>query len=152
MRIILNEQAHEIPAQWRDDTLLNVLREHFRLTGAKFGCGVGLCGACTVIVDGGAARSCTIRVGDIPGASVRTTIEGLSTEGTHPVQEAWIEHDVPQCGYCQAGQIMTAVALLEAKPSPMSDEIDQVMDGNLCRCGTYQRIRIAIRQAVGRAS
>lgn len=152
MRIILNGQSNEVPVQWRDDTLLNVLREHFGLTGAKFGCGVGLCGACTVIVDGGAARSCTIRVGDIPGASVRT-VEGLAKDGAlHPVQQAWLDQSVPQCGYCQAGQIMTAVVLLEAKLSPMSDEIDQVMDGNLCRCGTYQRIRAAIRQAAEGAS
>lgn len=147
MRIILNGQSNEVPVQWRDDTLLNVLREHFQLTGAKFGCGVGLCGACTVIVDGGAARSCTIHVGDIPGASVRT-VEGLAKDGAlHPVQQAWLDQSVPQCGYCQAGQIMSAVALLSEIPNPTDEEIDAAMSGNLCRCGTYPRIRAAIRRA-----
>jgi aerobic-type carbon monoxide dehydrogenase small subunit (CoxS/CutS family) len=129
--------------------LLWVLRDTLNLKGTKFGCGGGYCGACTVHVDGAARRSCVTPVGTVAGSKV-TTIEGLARRGRlHPVQDAWIAEDVPQCGYCQAGQIMQAVALLEATPRPDDDEIDAAMAGNLCRCGTYVRIRRAIRRAAG---
>jgi isoquinoline 1-oxidoreductase subunit alpha len=151
MSLILNGDRHEIPPGWADEPLLFLLREHFGLTGAKFGCGVGLCGACTVIVDGAAVRSCLMTAADAEGAQVRT-VEGLATDDTlHPVQAAWLEMAVPQCGYCQAGQIMSAVALLEQTPRPTPDQIDAAMDGNLCRCGTYPRIRAAIARAAGAA-
>ena len=144
MSFNLNGQSHDIPPDWADEPLLFLLREHFALMGAKFGCGVGICGACTIIIDGVATRACVTRAGDMDGRSVRT-IEGLA-EGDilHPVQQAWLEHGVPQCGYCQAGQIMAAVALLEQVPDPSADDVDAAMDGNLCRCGTYPRIRAAI--------
>jgi isoquinoline 1-oxidoreductase subunit alpha len=129
-----------------DMPLLWVLRDILDLKGAKFGCGMGLCGACTVHVDGSAVRSCLTAVGSVAGHSV-TTIEGLSTDGSHPVQAAWEAIDVPQCGYCQAGQIMSAAALLQQKPHPTDADIDSAMSGNLCRCGTYARIRQAIHQA-----
>jgi isoquinoline 1-oxidoreductase alpha subunit len=147
MSFNLNGQRQEIPADWADEPLLFLLREHFGLTGAKFGCGVGLCGACTVIIDGVATPACTTRADDVEGHSVRT-IEGLA-EGAvlHPVQRAWLNIGVPQCGYCQAGQIMAAVALLEQVPDLSADDIDAAMDGNLCRCGTYPRIRAAILSA-----
>lgn len=150
MRFTLNRQSYDVPADWADEPLLFLLREHLGLMGAKFGCGVGICGACTIMLDGVAARACMIRSGDVDGLSVRT-IEGLA-EGNvlHPVQQAWIDIGVPQCGYCQAGQIMAAVALLEETPSPSTDEIDAAMDGNLCRCGTYPRIRAAISRAAER--
>jgi isoquinoline 1-oxidoreductase alpha subunit len=126
--------------------LLWVLRDSFDLVGTKFGCGGGFCGACTVHVDGQARRSCTTRVTQV-GAARITTIEGLSADGRHPVQRAWEEIDVPQCGYCQAGQIMSAAALLARTPTPSDDEIQTAMNGNLCRCGTYMRIRRAVRRA-----
>lgn len=129
--------------------LLWFLRDVLGLTGTKYGCGAGLCGACTVHVDGRAARSCQTAMGQLQGAQV-TTIEGLSPDGNHPVQQAWREQRVPQCGYCQAGQIMQAVALLRAAPHADDDDIDQAMRGNICRCGAYPRIRKAIRQAAGR--
>jgi isoquinoline 1-oxidoreductase subunit alpha len=128
--------------------LLWVLRDGLGLTGAKFGCGAGLCGACTVHLDGQAVRSCGVPVEQAAGKAV-VTIEGLSTDGSHPVQRAWVEEDVPQCGYCQAGQIMAAAALLARTPKPSNDDIDAAMSGNLCRCGTYLRIRAAIHRAVG---
>jgi len=129
--------------------LLWVLRDQLDLVGAKFGCGIGQCGACTVLVDGVATRSCSVSVSAVAGRSV-TTIEGLAKDGSlHPLQEAWIAEDVAQCGYCQAGQIMSAAALLAEKPSPTNAEIDAGMAGNLCRCGTYPRIRRAIRRAAG---
>jgi aerobic-type carbon monoxide dehydrogenase small subunit (CoxS/CutS family) len=128
--------------------LLWVLRDNLGLTGAKYGCGIGACGACTVHVDGKAVRSCTVAVGSLDGKSI-TTIEGLSRNGTHAVQRAWEAEDVPQCGYCQAGQIMSAAALLAAQPHPSDSEIDTAMSGNLCRCGTYVRIRRAIHRAAG---
>lgn len=150
MRFTLNGQAYDIPADWADEPLLFLLREHIGLTGAKFGCGVGICGACTIIVDGAATRACMIRSGDIEGLSVRT-IEGLADgERLHPVQQAWLDLGVPQCGYCQAGQIMATVALLDDTPDPSADDIDAAMDGNLCRCGTYPRIRAAIARAAER--
>jgi isoquinoline 1-oxidoreductase alpha subunit len=126
--------------------LLWVLRDTLNLTGTKFGCGMALCGACTVHINGEASRSCILPVSSVEGKKI-TTIEGLSVDGSHPVQKAWIEEDVPQCGYCQTGQIMSAVALLAKKPNPTDVEIDDAMSGNLCRCGTYQRIRKAIHRA-----
>jgi len=144
MSFTLNGQTHDIPDDWREETLLVLLREHFNLVGAKFGCGVGLCGACTVIVDGVATRSCITLARDVDGGTVRT-VEGLAGEGDlHPVQQAWLDLSVPQCGFCQAGQIMSAVALLENRSRPSDAEIEEAMDGNLCRCGTYPRIRAAI--------
>jgi isoquinoline 1-oxidoreductase subunit alpha len=126
--------------------LLWVLRDTLEMTGTKFGCGMALCGACTVHVNGEAARSCITPISSVAGKKI-TTIEGLSEHATHPVQKAWMEEDVPQCGYCQSGQIMSAAALLAKKPSPTDQEIDDAMSGNICRCGTYQRIRKAIHRA-----
>ena len=126
--------------------LLWAIRDVLNLKGTKFGCGAGLCGACTVHVDGKPVRSCQTPVGTAAGKQI-TTIEGLSADGTHPVQQAWQELDVPQCGYCQAGQIMSATALLAQKPKPTDADIDSAMNGNLCRCGTYTRIRKAIHRA-----
>jgi isoquinoline 1-oxidoreductase alpha subunit len=129
-----------------DMPLLWVLRDVLDLKGTKFACGAGLCGSCTVHLDGEPARACVVAAGEV-GARAVTTIEGLSTDGTHPVQRAWIELDVPQCGYCQAGQIMAAAALLARTPAPTDAQIADAMDGILCRCGTYTRIRAAIRKA-----
>jgi isoquinoline 1-oxidoreductase subunit alpha len=126
--------------------ILWVLRDHLDLVGTKYGCGIAQCGACTVLMDGNAVRSCSIPVSAAEGAKI-TTIEGLSENGDHPVQKAWMEHDVPQCGYCQAGQIMSAVALLESNPNPSDVDIDNAMNGNICRCGTYVRIKKAIKTA-----
>jgi len=126
--------------------LLWVLRDTLGMTGTKFGCGMALCGACTVHLDGRAIRSCVAPVSRVEGKQVMT-IEGLSDNLTHPLQRAWIELDVPQCGYCQSGQIMSAAILLAAKPKPTDEEIDEAMGGNICRCGTYQRIRQAIHRA-----
>jgi isoquinoline 1-oxidoreductase subunit alpha len=123
-----------------------VLRDTLNLTGTKFGCGMALCGACTVHINGEATRSCITQISSVAGKKV-TTIEGLSTDGSHPVQQAWMEEDVPQCGYCQSGQIMSAVALLTKKANPTDADIDDAMSGNICRCGTYQRIRKAIHRA-----
>ncbi|HEU4577317.1 MAG TPA: (2Fe-2S)-binding protein [Polyangiaceae bacterium] len=128
--------------------LLWVLRDVLGLTGTKYGCGQALCGACTVHLDGQVVRSCVTPARRAEGRSV-TTIEGLSKNGDHPLQRAWVEQAVPQCGYCQAGQIMTAAALLAKKPKPTDAEIDQSLSGNLCRCGTYTRIRAAVRKAAG---
>lgn len=126
--------------------LLWALRDTLGMTGTKFGCGIGQCGACTVHLNGVAVRSCQLPVGSLEGMEV-TTIEGISSESLHPVQEAWIEENVAQCGYCQAGQIMSAVALLKSKKVPNDEDIDTAMNGNLCRCGTYKRIRKAIHRA-----
>jgi len=131
-----------------DTPLLWVLRDNLQLTGTKFGCGAGLCGACTVHVDGAAVRSCSTPVSQVAGKSV-TTIEGLSANGLHPLQKAWAAEEVPQCGYCQAGQIMQAVALLAGNPQPSDEQVTQAMSGNICRCGTYERIRRAIHRAAG---
>jgi len=131
-----------------DMPLLWALRDILNLKGTKFGCGIGACGACTVHIDGKPARACQTRVSAAAGRSI-TTIEGLSADGTHPVQIAWQEIDVPQCGYCQAGQIMSAVALLNQKPRPTDEDIDNAMNGNICRCATYTRIRAAIHKAAG---
>jgi isoquinoline 1-oxidoreductase alpha subunit len=128
--------------------LLWYLRDVLQLTGSKFGCGMGLCGACTVHVNGEATRSCLTRMDSLAGKEI-VTIEGLSENGDHPLQQAWQEVNVPQCGYCQAGQIMQAAALLRSKPSPNEHEIQEAMQGNICRCGTYQRIRKAIKIAAG---
>ncbi|MDI9862228.1 MULTISPECIES: (2Fe-2S)-binding protein [Flectobacillaceae] len=126
--------------------ILWVLRDHLNMTGTKFGCGMAMCGACTVHLDGTAVRSCSLPVSAV-GKQAITTIEGLSADGTHPVQKAWIEHDVAQCGYCQAGQIMSATALLKTNPNPTDEDIDNYMSGNICRCGTYLRIKEAIKAA-----
>lgn len=126
--------------------LLWVLRDHLRLVGTKYGCGIAQCGACTVHLNGAAVLSCVLPVSSVVGMTI-TTIEGLSPEGTHPVQEAWLEDDVAQCGYCQSGQIMRAVALLSSTPNPSDAEIDAAMNGNICRCGTYTRIHAAIKSA-----
>jgi aerobic-type carbon monoxide dehydrogenase small subunit (CoxS/CutS family) len=129
-----------------DTPLLWVLRDHLSLTGTKYGCGMALCGACTVHVDGVAVRSCVLPLKAVEGKSV-TTIEGLSKDRSHPAQRAWIESDVPQCGYCQSGQIMSAAALLGTNPSPSDADIDAALAGNICRCGTYVRIRKAVHRA-----
>jgi isoquinoline 1-oxidoreductase subunit alpha len=134
-----------------DTPILWVLRDHLQLLGTKYGCGIGQCGACTVHLDGSAVRSCSLPVSAAEGKTI-TTIEGLSQEGDHPVQQAWLEHDVPQCGYCQAGQIMTASALLQRNAQPSDSEIEQAMNGNLCRCGTYTRIKAAVKTAAERLS
>jgi isoquinoline 1-oxidoreductase alpha subunit len=126
--------------------LLWALRDLLGITGTKYGCGIGACGACTVHLNGQAVRSCITSIGDVGDQEV-TTIEGLSPDGTHPVQRAWIANNVPQCGYCQAGQIMQAAALLKDTPKPTDQQITDAMSGNICRCGTYQRIRAAIKQA-----
>ncbi len=129
-----------------DTPLLWIVREHLGLTGTKFGCGAGLCGACTVHLDGRPVRACQTPLASVKGASV-TTIEGLSRDASHPVQKAWIAEQVPQCGYCQSGQIMQAAALLAENPNPSREEIVAHMDGNICRCGTYTRIIAAIQRA-----
>lgn len=126
--------------------LLWVLRDHLNLVGTKYGCGIAQCGACTVHLGDTAMRSCQLPVSSIGDQAV-TTIEGISEKGDHPVQKAWLQHDVPQCGYCQAGQIMTAVALLNKNPDPSDEEIETAMNGNICRCGTYLRIRAAVKTA-----
>jgi len=145
MKLDVNGKAYEVDAP-ADMPLLWVLRDLLGYTGVKFGCGVAQCGACTVLVDGEAVRSCTTPVSAVGAAKV-ITIEGLSPDGSHPVQRAWVETDVVQCGYCQSGQIMAAAALLARKPNPTDADIDAAMAGNICRCGAYQRIREAIRQA-----
>jgi isoquinoline 1-oxidoreductase subunit alpha len=126
--------------------LLWVIRDYLNLTGTKFGCGMAQCGACTIHLDGNAVRSCVLPVSAATNKSI-TTIEGLSKDNNHPLQQAWIKHQVPQCGYCQSGQIMSAAALLEKKPSPTEDDINSAMRGNICRCGTYGRIKTAILEA-----
>lgn len=149
MKLTVNGQAQLVAAEWQDETLLNVLRDRLGLVGAKFGCGVGLCGACTVLVDDLPVRACMLSVREASARRV-VTIEGLATDGRlHPVQQAWLEESVSQCGYCQAGQIMSTVALLRRQPRPDDDEIDAALAGNLCRCGTQQRIRRAVKRAAG---
>lgn len=143
----LNINGQKLQADVAPDTpLLWVLRDHLRLTGTKYGCGVAACGACTVHLNGEATRACVLPVSAV-GAAKITTIEGLSENGDHPVQRAWDAIDVPQCGYCQSGQIMTAAAFLNKNPNPSDKEIDQAMAGNICRCGTYHRIRDAVKMA-----
>jgi isoquinoline 1-oxidoreductase alpha subunit len=143
--IIINGKEHSIDVDG-NMPLLWFLRDHLEFTGTKFGCGSGLCGACTVHVDGQAIRSCVIPVSTLAGKKI-TTIEGLSENGDHPLQKAWLNNNVPQCGYCQAGQIMNAASLLAINASPSEEEIDTAMQGNICRCGTYQRIKKAIVEA-----
>lgn len=147
MKIIINGQERLLDEVEPDTPLLWVLRDELKLTGTKFGCGMALCGACTVHVNGNPIRSCSTPISAVEGQSV-TTIEGLGTpEQPHPLQAAWQELNVPQCGYCQSGQIMSASALLAQNPNPSDEEIDSAMSGNLCRCGTYPRIRAAIHLA-----
>jgi isoquinoline 1-oxidoreductase subunit alpha len=141
----INGESHTIEAD-KDMPLLWVLRDQIDLVGTKYGCGIGQCGACTVHIDGVATRSCLLQVSQLQNVEI-TTIEGLSEDGNHPIQKAWLEHDVPQCGYCQSGQIMSAAALLKNNPNPLDKDIDSAMDGNLCRCGTYVRIKQAIKTA-----
>lgn len=141
----INGKTHQIDAD-PSTPLLWVLRDHLQLVGTKFGCGIASCGACTVHVEGQAIRSCVMPVSGLSGKNI-TTIEGLSENGDHPVQKAWLEHDVPQCGYCQSGQIMSAAALLAQNSNPTDEDIDNAMMGNICRCGTYVRIKEAIKTA-----
>jgi aerobic-type carbon monoxide dehydrogenase small subunit (CoxS/CutS family) len=143
LRVNGSERKVSVPPQM---PLLWVLRDSLELTGTKFGCGAGLCGACTVHLDGTAVRSCSTPVSQAAGKNI-TTIEGLSANGPHPLQQAWIAEQVPQCGYCQSGQIMEAAAMLAKTPQPTDDQISQTMAGNICRCGTYDRIRRAIHRA-----
>ncbi len=147
MTLTVNGKTHQVDVE-PEMPLLWVLRDVIGLTGTKYACGISLCGACTVHVDGEAVRSCVMPVSAAVGKRI-TTIEGLSADSSHPVQRAWIELDVPQCGYCQSGQIMAAAALLAKTPKPTDTDIDRVMSGVLCRCGTYQRIRAAIKKAAG---
>jgi len=148
IELSVNGRKHRVEAD-ADTPLLWVLRDTLGLKGAKYGCGIAQCGACTVLVDGVAVRSCVTAIESVGGSKV-TTIEGLGAKGLHPLQQAWIDQQVPQCGYCQTGQIMQAASLLAQTPKPTDAEIDSAMAGNLCRCGTYLRIRAAIRQAAGR--
>jgi isoquinoline 1-oxidoreductase alpha subunit len=150
LKLTINNMATTVDVA-EDTPLLWVLRDVLNYTGTKYGCGMGLCGACTVMVAGRAVRSCMTRVGSVTNDAI-TTIEGLSPDGQHPVQVAWEALDVPQCGYCQAGQIMSAAALLAHTPHPTDAEIDTAMSGNLCRCGTYPRIRQAIHEAAQAAA
>jgi isoquinoline 1-oxidoreductase alpha subunit len=141
----VNGKTHEVNVD-PSTPILWVLRDHLKLVGTKYGCGIAQCGACTIHLNGIAVRSCQLTVSSV-GNNPLTTIEGLSEKGDHPVQKAWLEHDVPQCGYCQAGQIMSASALLEANANPSDEEIESAMNGNICRCGTYTRIKAAIKTA-----
>jgi isoquinoline 1-oxidoreductase alpha subunit len=148
MRLRVNGTTHEVDVE-NDMPLLWVLRDELGITGPKYGCGIAMCGACTVHVRGVAVRSCALRVGDVDGDI--TTIEGLGLpEAMHAVQAAWVEHQVAQCGYCQSGQIMAAVSLLNVNPQPTDEHIDRAMSANLCRCGTYPRIRTAVKAAAAR--
>ena len=144
-KITVNGESRQIDVT-PDTPVLWVLRDHLDLPGTKFGCGIGECGACTVHVDGVASKSCLLPIASV-GTSEITTIEGLSENGDHPLQKAWLEHDVPQCGYCQSGQIMNAASLLMKNPNPSDSVIDSAMNGNLCRCGTYIRVKAAIKTA-----
>jgi isoquinoline 1-oxidoreductase subunit alpha len=144
-KLIVNGTSRNVAAPV-DTPLLWVLRDDLQLTGTKFGCGMGLCGACTVLADGQAIRSCSTSLADVTGKKI-TTIEGLSPDGNHPLQRAWMTENVAQCGYCQAGQIMAAAALLRTNKKPSDADIDSAMEGNACRCGTYQRVRKAIHRA-----
>ena len=148
--LTVNGKSMQVDAE-PDTPLLWVLRDELDLVGTKFGCGIGQCGACTVHLDGAATRSCLLQVSSIESANI-TTIEGISDDGTHPVQIAWKEHDVPQCGYCQAGQIMTATSFLKNNPTPSESEIRDAMSGNLCRCASYNRIGQAVAAAAKKLS
>jgi isoquinoline 1-oxidoreductase alpha subunit len=147
MQVTINGKARQYDGD-PDMPLLWFVRDDLELTGTKYGCGMGLCGACTVHVNGEATRSCLTPMKAVAGKTV-TTIEGLSAKGDHPLQKAWMANNVPQCGYCQTGQIMQAAAFLKKTPKPTDAQIDSAMQGNICRCGTYQRIRAAIKQAAG---
>ncbi len=147
MKLTIKDTDHEIPQIWQTAPLLTVLRDYLGLTGTKFGCGKGVCGACTVHLSGQATRSCVLPVAAAQGQPI-TTIEGLATaDSLHPVQQAWKEKSVPQCGYCQAGQIMTAAAFLDRTPTPTEAQVTDAMSANLCRCGTYNRIRAGVIRA-----
>tara|TARA_R110002051_G_scaffold41859_9_gene86505 strand:+ start:137 stop:598 length:462 start_codon:yes stop_codon:yes gene_type:complete len=148
--LTVNGKSMQVVAE-PDTPLLWVLRDEIDLVGTKFGCGIGQCGACTVHLDGAATRSCLLQVSSLESANI-TTIEGISDDGTHPVQIAWKEHDVPQCGYCQAGQIMTATSFLKNNPTPSESEIRDAMSGNLCRCASYNRIEQAVATAAKKLS
>ena len=154
IRFQLNNNPVDVDVD-SDTPLLWVVRDHFKLKGSKFGCGMGLCGACTMHMNGAAVRTCTLPVAAVQGASI-TTIEGLGTpDKLHPLQQAWVEHSVPQCGYCQSGQLMSASALLATNPNPSDADIDTAMNGNICRCGTYGKIKLAIKagaQAINSAT
>lgn len=141
----INHQKQDVDVD-PNTPMLWVLRDHLNLVGTKYGCGIAQCGACTILVDGKATRSCVLPVSQVGDKSI-VTIEGLSENGDHPVQKAWLEHDVPQCGYCQSGQILTAVSFLETNANPTDEEIETAMHGNICRCGTYMRIRAAVKTA-----
>jgi aerobic-type carbon monoxide dehydrogenase small subunit (CoxS/CutS family) len=141
----VNGKKQQVEAD-ADTPMLWVLRDNLNLVGTKYGCGMAQCGACTIHLDGSAMRSCVLPISTIGNKKI-TTIEGLSEDGTHPLQKAWIEHDVPQCGYCQAGQIMNAAAFLKENPNPTDEEIVENMNGNICRCGTYTRIKAAVKTA-----
>ncbi|MFN4762249.1 (2Fe-2S)-binding protein [Gillisia sp. Q332] len=143
--VTINGEKHRLELD-PNTPLLWVLRDHLNLPGTKYGCGIAQCGACTVHLNGNAVRSCQLPISSVKDNKI-TTIEGLSENGDHPVQKAWLEHDVPQCGYCQAGQIMSATALLKNNPNPSDEEIENGMNGNICRCGTYTRIKAAIKSA-----
>jgi aerobic-type carbon monoxide dehydrogenase small subunit (CoxS/CutS family) len=150
MQTTLNVNGESYTVEASPDTpLLWVLRDELRLTGTKYSCGEALCGACTVLVNGAPVRSCVMPVSAVAGGRI-VTIEGLSADGGHPVQQAWLEEDVPQCGYCQSGQILVAAALLDQNKNPSDDDIDAAFSGVLCRCGTYQRIRRAVHRAAGK--
>lgn len=156
MQLNINGQLANVPPAWQTDSLLMVLREPLGLVGAKFGCGTGLCGACTVLVDGEAVRSCQWPVRQAVGRRIET-IEGLagaagSKRGLHPVQQAWLDESVPQCGYCQSGQIMGTVALLRRVPKPTSEQVNAALAGQLCRCGTQQRVRRAVQRAAAQGA
>jgi len=144
-KLKINGKLHQVDVD-PNTPMLWVLRDHLDLVGTKFGCGIAQCGACTIHMNGNAVRACQLPVSSIEEAEI-TTIEGLSEKGDHPIQKAWMAHDVPQCGYCQAGQIMSAAALLEKNPKPSDEDINQAMNGNICRCGTYTRIKAAIKTA-----
>jgi isoquinoline 1-oxidoreductase alpha subunit len=146
----VNGKEHQVDVA-PDTPILWVLRDHLQLVGTKYGCGIAQCGVCTIHVNGVAMRSCNMPVSSVAGKTI-ITIEGLSEKGDHPLQEAWLEHDVPQCGYCQAGQIMNAAALLQDNPNPSDEEIAAAMNGNICRCGTYLRVKAAIKTAAAKMS
>ena len=146
LNVTINGELADVSHIDPDTPLLWALRDHLGLVGTKYGCGIAQCGACTVWLDGDPARACQLPLGQLEGRSI-TTVEGLAGDALHPVQQAWVEHDVAQCGYCQAGQIMSAAALLARNPAPSDEEIDRAMAGNICRCGTYVRIRKAIKSA-----